>query len=244
MIVGAFAVALLLPRRPSLFEMGGFLASLFLALSAWRHVVLFGAFAGPALAAWVTRILAERETAIAARAPALPRLGAKLEEVLGVGGAPGGALALVAFALVAGGAELKEPRDVLAHPAIQARFPVEATEWLRANKVRGPMLNSYQLGGYLGWRLRGQQRVYVDSRLFIFRPIWEEFLHIEDAFPDWKPRLEKRGATWTILAKNSKLAPLLRADAAWRLVYADRLVRIFARRDGPEGSLPEVPEPG
>ncbi len=244
-LVLAFAVALSLEKRPPFFEIAGFVAGLFLALSAWRHVILFAILAAPLVAAWATRALAAHAEVLAARAPAAVRIAGKLDHVLGAfDSGYGGWVLIVVAALAAGVAEWRKPSDVLGHPAVRRVFPVEGADFVASHHLKGTTFNSYQLGGYLAWRLRGEQRVYIDSRLAIFKPIWDEFLHIDDVFPDWRARLAQRGPSWAILVANAKLVPLLELDPKWKLVHADAVVRILVTRDGPNGSLPEVPEPG
>jgi hypothetical protein len=243
-LVVAFAVVLCMEKRPPFFELAGFLAGLFLALSSWRHVILFAIVGAPLVAAWATRAISAHAQALEARAPAARRIGGKLDQVLGAfdSGQGGWVLILVA-SLAAGLGEWRKPSDVLGHPAVRRLFPVEGADWIAAHHLKGTTFNSYQLGGYLAWRLRGEQKVFIDSRLAIFKPIWEDFLHIDDVFPDWRERLARRGPSWAILVNNAKLVPLLELDPKWKLVYADQVVRILVTRDGPNGTLPEVPVP-
>ncbi len=44
------------------------------------------------------------------------------------------------------------------------KFPVGAADFLLAHHITGPMFNTYEIGGYLIWRLYPQERVFVDGR--------------------------------------------------------------------------------
>jgi hypothetical protein len=44
------------------------------------------------------------------------------------------------------------------------KFPVGAADYLLANRVPGPLFNTYEHGGYLIWRLWPQYKVFIDGR--------------------------------------------------------------------------------
>jgi hypothetical protein len=51
------------------------------------------------------------------------------------------------------------------------RFPQALTEYMLAQELKGPVLNHYDIGGYLIYRLSGQNQVYIDGRTGILYPV-------------------------------------------------------------------------
>lgn len=234
----ALALALTHPGRPPLFEALGLLAGLFLAFSAWRNLPLLAVAGGAILATWLTRVAG----ALLRRAPR-PGL-ARLEALAGAGGLSGGAALILAAALLAGGLELRRPTDVEATPRIAGAFPVAAARWVREHALQGPLLNSYAMGGYLGWVLRGRHRVAIDSRMAPFYEFYgRTWARIWTGHPAWREALRESGAEWALLERGPSAAPalaLLRTEPAWRAVYADPVAVVVVRAEGPNRDLPAL----
>ena len=107
--------------------------------------------------------------------------------------------------------------------------PVSALAHVPEVLRRQPVLNSYDLGGYL---IFSGVKTFIDGRTDMFG---DEFNARYDAImrPD-KAALDKAvqdyGITWTFLSPTSPLAPLLEGSPDWRRLYADRYAVIDVRR--------------
>jgi tetratricopeptide (TPR) repeat protein len=110
--------------------------------------------------------------------------------------------------------------------------PVAACDFLLANRLDGRILNSSNIGGWVGWAL--PQPAYLDMRL----EVTGEDLYREEV-ESWRP-----GGLEPLLAKYRP--QLIMADHGtglggwsaqlaarddWRLVYADEVVSVHAHRD-------------
>ena len=116
--------------------------------------------------------------------------------------------------------------------------PVAACEYLLDRGLGGRILNSSNIGGWVGWAL--ERPVYLDMRLEVIG----EDLYREEV-ESWGP-----GGLDPLLAKYDPRLVMadhgaglggwsaqLRGRADWRLVYVDEVVAVHARGDG----APEIP---
>jgi hypothetical protein len=110
-------------------------------------------------------------------------------------------------------------------------FPSAAVSYLLKNRLPGPLLNHYNWGGYLIWKLYPDFRVYIDGRTDLYG----------DAFMDqsgatynisnesWRDPFEKWQIRSVILPPNAALVSALRCQSAWKEVYGDHQAIIFKR---------------
>ncbi len=199
--------------RPRLEEAILFCGGLFAALSAWRHVPLFGVVGLPILAAWATRALHRGRPSSPSRplrwgSPAL--------------------LAAVLLALFVQRAPIPDA-DVLTSPAVSRRYPVDAVAWAEGADLPPRMLNAYPWGGFLmfAWP---EQPVWIDSRwapyLGFFGPDHVPLVH---GRPGWEERLDRWDVGWTILPVDAALNGILDADPRWTSAYRDGTAAIYVR---------------
>jgi len=110
-------------------------------------------------------------------------------------------------------------------------FPSAAVSFFSNNQVQGPLLNYYNWGGYLIWKLYPDYRVYIDGRTDLYG----------DAFMDqagatynisnssWREPLVRWQIRSVILPPNTALVSALRCQSAWKEVYGDSQAVIFER---------------
>ncbi len=65
-------------------------------------------------------------------------------------------------------------RPLPPQPVAWIKFPVGACEYVRDNNLQGVMFNTYDAGGYIGWALGPERKLYMDGR-YIFYPLLQEF---------------------------------------------------------------------
>ena len=119
-------------------------------------------------------------------------------------------------------------------------FPWRAAEFIRQNQLPGEVLNSYNEGGYLAWKLGPERRVYIDGRdtLYGVERIQhqDELLRAALDSPQWEQEAERYSI-------NTILLSLARADGIqlidlrdycnskrWAPVYLDEVSAVFVRR--------------
>jgi hypothetical protein len=138
--------------------------------------------------------------------------------------------------------------------AAQWRFPAGAADFLLAHDVRGPMFNTYELGGYLMWRLWPKERVFIDGRA-LSESVFNDYARIlynhsnADGGPTGQELLDRYGIQVILmngfeysegLAYNLMLS-LSGAQDKWKLAYSDPQAVVFMR-DPPAGIAP-LPNP-
>lgn len=110
-------------------------------------------------------------------------------------------------------------------------FPAAAVAHVRQNGYPGPLLNHFDWGGYLIWRLK-EHPVAMDGRTNLHGD--DRIAASIDAFfgkPGWEALPELAEARLAIVQQDKPLAQLLRHDARFRLVYEDKLAAVFVRRE-------------
>lgn len=207
-----------------------------LALSAGRNVPLFVVVSAPILAVALTEAGRRFQPALSLRFSGLPRHVRALAPALF-----GGACLLLGARIVTN-AYYTNPG-----PGAEFRFgagldrslhPVAAGEFLLEHGLDGRVLNTSNIGGWLGWVL--PQPVFIDGRLEVMR----EKLFQEEV-DSWRagglaPLLEKYRPDLIVFDYQSASRawlPQLRDRDDWRLIHVDDLVAIFAR----QGYAPGVP---
>jgi hypothetical protein len=101
-------------------------------------------------------------------------------------------------------------------------FPVQAVHFLEQNQPPGPLLNNYNWGGYLIWRLYPQNRVYIDGRADLYGDSFmDSFAATYGLTGHWETPLQSWHIRTVILPPASALATVLRSRKDWKLIYSD-----------------------
>lgn len=109
-------------------------------------------------------------------------------------------------------------------------FPVRATAFLLAHPPAGHLLNDYDWGGYLIWKLYPSLHVFVDGRADVYG---DAFLHqFADTYQfknDWNKALQPWDVQTVLIPLNSALATGLRSAPGWSVVYEDAQSVLLSR---------------
>ncbi len=112
-------------------------------------------------------------------------------------------------------------------------FPVGAVEAIELKGLRGPILNQYEWGGYLIWRLYPQEQVFIDGRADLYAlksdRVVEDYLEAWSAGPSWRSTLDRYGIRLVLVSPSAPLSTKLDGNKDWREVYRDRLAVVFTR---------------
>jgi hypothetical protein len=103
-------------------------------------------------------------------------------------------------------------------------------EFIKANRLSGPMLNDYGLGGYLIWAAP-EYPVMIDGRTDVYE--WSGFL---GEFGSWatlqsdpNALLQKYKIGFCLLSRQSPMARVLLLMHEWKIVYSDNNSVILQR---------------
>ena len=127
-------------------------------------------------------------------------------------------------------------------------FPERAVDFLQREKLPANLFNTYNLGGFLTWRLFPEYRDYIDGRAIPFGPqlffrAYDLSIEPPDS-PAWQQEAEARGINTIIVPlaryQGMTLFPQLHSfcrSQSWRPVYLDEVSAIFVRRTPETTSL-------
>ena len=112
-----------------------------------------------------------------------------------------------------------------------SQFPVSAADYVLAARPPGPLLNSYNFGGYLVWRLYPAYAVFIDGRADVYGDAFmdEYYARVWQGHGDWQEYLSRYNVRVVVMEKDGTLAGLLRVQPQWKLVHEDQLAAVFER---------------
>lgn len=97
-----------------------------------------------------------------------------------------------------------------------------AARYLLANDIAGRMLNDYDLGGYLIYRLWPKQKVFIDGRADLYGDAFlKTYFTVDKAGEGWEKTLDGYGIDIIVFARNAPVVQLLIASGKFRQAYAD-----------------------
>jgi len=219
LLLSTFAAMALSPTRPRLGEIFLVLITALGALRSVRHIPIFSLFAVPVLAKHLWDIAKER---------GWDRL------LTGAEARPTGLKLLINIILLLAPVALAVTRvwDFMSHQRYyeSIRNPVAAVEFLKSQRLPGPIYNRYGWGGYLIYQLYPEYRVYIDGRADVYGDaFFTEAMQVYDGVGNWKEPLDRYGIQTVIIDTNVALSTALRNDNEWSKVYEDDQAVIFRR---------------
>jgi hypothetical protein len=123
-------------------------------------------------------------------------------------------------------------RTVVKHPtAVEAEmFPLRAVSFLTTLHSPGPILNDYDWGGYLIWRLYPGYRVFIDGRADVYGDaLMKDFGDANSLTGNWRGVLERWRIRTVILKTGSPLVTALRTSSDWKPLYSDSQATVMGR---------------
>ena len=205
LVLVAVLVAAVAARRRDDRELVLLVPTLFVGMSATRHMPFFAIAAAPYLA----RVASEAWDRYARAAPRPDALGKRAEV---------GAAVLLALALAAGLASAPREPDL-------AGYPVAAVAAVPAG--RG-VLNLYDWGGYLIW-FAPQAPVFIDGRYLPYTAaVLDDYRAIVAAHPGWEAVAARRGVR-TIIVRPTDTIAVRAPDRGWRVAFADQNAVVLVR---------------
>lgn len=197
------------------------LVTAFAALRSVRHIPIFVLIAAPVLSTLLEEHMERlrRPSTAGARQPEFKSWKAPIHALIVV--------AFVAFAATRVAAVTAKQAQ-----AERASFPSGAVSFLLRSDLPRPILNHYNWGGYLIWKLYPRYRVFIDGRADLYGDEFMEELsatyHLTD---DWQRALQKWDVRTLVLPPDAPVVAKLLASSGWREVYADPQAVVLSRRN-------------
>lgn len=235
-------VLCLSPKKLGFIEIGLLVFYIHMALFAGRFIPIFAVIAAPIIGqqiqslltqdsaplgfSGVLRLIADKFLALSGRMQLLSAVFKKHLMAMGV---------LVAlWILLLNGGRVGE-RTVLDYQFDNAAFPVEAADFIKANRFTGNMYNSYGFGGYFIYRFYPDpnDRVFMDGRavdLYGEEFFEKTFSAVDGLQPGWKAVLEQYHVNWIVYQTNSTLSRVLFESPDWVLIHVDKVAAIFVKK--------------
>ena len=121
-------------------------------------------------------------------------------------------------------------------PVDRRAVPVAAAEFLAENRIRGPLFNFYNEGGFLIWRFYPEEKVFIDGRSEVYPPeVISEYFEIATAGEDWVELVDRKyGINYFLISYRTLSPSVIRLvqvlmQRNWVLAYWDDAAVIFLR---------------
>lgn len=189
-----------IPLRPR--DLILLLVGLYAALASIRMIPLFVLIACPPIA---KRLGTWPHTALRARSRFRTPLNALI------------VVAMTIFAAV------RVDQVIHQQPAAEARdFPTRAVAFLQQHPPGGHILNHYDWGGYLIWKLYPNTPVFIDGRADLYgSQLLHDFADIYQFKDGWRQILQRWHVQTVIVPPDSALAIGLQSAPDWTVAYQD-----------------------
>src|SRR5262245_1463345 len=219
-------------KNRSSLSLGNFLLSVFffaLAWSAIRNFAFFAYFVLPLAAFNLKNFFGEKDKANSA--PSILKVSA--------------ALIGIAFVLI-----IIKPAYFVSSNRGRVGIGLEeangaAAEFLRKEKIQGPIFNNFDVAGYLVYSLYPEQRVFVDNRPEAYPAAFFTDVYFPMQSDEAKWSTASRDYGFNVIVFNHRERSvrgeqfiIRRAlDPKWAPVYLDKAIIILAKRDGPNQAV-------
>jgi hypothetical protein len=229
LVVMGLAGFALVGKKPALPESLVALIAAIAGLSASRNLpvssLLVAAIVGPYISrAWKERI---QSGPGGGASGVVDRLGDQ-DAALQGGAWPVGAIALVLWAAIHGGAVGRV--RLMDAQFDSARFPLAAVSYLRSKEINAPLFSTDQWGGYLIYQ--NYPAVLVDDRHDLYgAEFFKQYLKIMRVEPGWASALDGTRAELVLVPAGSPLAAALRQTRQWKEEYQDSVAVLFERAE-------------
>ena len=118
--------------------------------------------------------------------------------------------------------------------AFNAQTPNDAVEYLGQHPEladRGVILNTYEIGDYLIWKLHPEFKVMVASHVHLIpRNIWRDYICISRMQTDWSQKIDHHGFSLAVLnhSRHQRLIDAL-MDSGWNTEFVGRSASVLTR---------------
>lgn len=113
----------------------------------------------------------------------------------------------------------------------------DGTDFIKVNKIQGPMFNNFDIGSYLIWQLYPEQKVFIDGRpeaypVEFFEKVYKPMQRNEKV---WREMSERYGINYVFFAHTDmtewadEFLRRISKDKEWSMVFVNDAVVIFLK---------------
>ena len=112
---------------------------------------------------------------------------------------------------------------------VSGEYPTAALVFMQRQHITGRIFNQYGWGGYMEW-YAPELKPFIDGRadIFVYNGTFYDSLKITSLKESFAI-LDKYKIEYVLLKPNQPLAYLLYHSSAWRLIYEDKVARLYQR---------------
>ena len=117
------------------------------------------------------------------------------------------------------------------------RFPVGAAEFIARARLPGLLLNTFNTGGYLLYRLHPERHVFIAGNTSMYPPSFFQYYlrHVTGAELDLDALVRERGVRTAVIDLSSpageRLLARIAAAPSWRLVFLDHAGAVYTQSE-------------
>jgi len=124
------------------------------------------------------------------------------------------------------------PKRSALEASVNTQFPNDALRWVRERQISGRIFHDYDFGGYIEWHAP-ELKTFADGRtdIFVHNGVFDDYLtatHRQRPFEI----LDKYDIAYVLVARTKPIAYILDHSAAWRVIYADQVAKLYERAAG------------
>jgi hypothetical protein len=121
------------------------------------------------------------------------------------------------------------PSGATLQQQVSGEYPTAALVFMQRQHITGRIFNQYGWGGYMEW-YAPELKPFIDGRadIFVYNGTFYDSLKITSLKESFAV-LDKYKIEYVLLKPNQPLAYLLYHSSAWRLIYEDKVAKLYQR---------------
>lgn len=112
-----------------------------------------------------------------------------------------------------------------------SRYPVKAIEFIKINEIKGNLLQKFELGSYIAYKLYPQNKIYMDGR---FEEVYDlqlliDLSYFQSAAKDWESFFNSYPTDVLLIDKDMPVYKALKKNPRWKEIFNDNYFIVFVR---------------
>lgn len=123
---------------------------------------------------------------------------------------------------------------------VSEEYPTAALRFMQRQHVNGAVFNNFEWGGYIEWNAP-EFKPFIDGRtdIFVYNGTMEDYLKAV-AIQTPLEIMDKYKIDYVLLAPTQPLGYVLEYSPAWRMIYEDKVAKLYQRSTATATLLPRA----